>query len=401
MRLLWLKSGPLHPLDTGGKLRTYNMLRELSRRHEVTFLALCPPETPREILESAREYSAKQIWVPWSETQKFSAGFFTELIGNLFSPLPYVISKYRSREMTTRLAELEGKCDAVVCDFLTPAVNWRPSHVPSLLFQHNVEARIWQRIAENETRPLHRWFFRKQWQKLRRFEASSCARFDGVVTVSEEDAEAHRREYSLTNVLGAVPTGVDTEHFRNDARSPRPRSLVFLGSMDWMANQDSVLWFSAEMWPALRAQFPDLTITIVGRNPPANIRALAEQPGWTVTGTVPDVRPHLAESEILIVPLRIGGGTRIKIYEGIAAGLPVVSTSIGAEGLPLHDGEHIVLADTPAAFVEAISSLLRDDNRRNAIAVQGRDYVRANFGWSAVTDVFDNYLTAVAAKRAA
>jgi glycosyltransferase involved in cell wall biosynthesis len=401
MRLLWLKSGPLHPLDTGGKLRTYNMLRELSRRHEVTFLALCPPETPREILESAREYSAKQIWVPWSETQKFSAGFFTELIGNLFSPLPYVISKYRSREMTTRLAELEGKCDAVVCDFLTPAVNWRPSHVPSLLFQHNVEARIWQRIAENETRPLHRWFFRKQWQKLRSFEAESCARFDGVVTVSEEDAEAHRREYSLTNVLGAVPTGVDTEHFRNDARSPRPRSLVFLGSMDWMANQDSVLWFSAEMWPALRAQFPDLTITIVGRNPPANIRALAEQPGWTVTGTVPDVRPHLAESEILIVPLRIGGGTRIKIYEGIAAGLPVVSTSIGAEGLPLHDGEHIVLADTPAAFVVAISSLLRDDTRRNAIAVQGRDYVRANFGWSAVTDVFDNYLTAVAAKRAA
>jgi glycosyltransferase involved in cell wall biosynthesis len=155
------------------------------------------------------------------------------------------------------------------------------------------------------------------------------------------------------------------------------------------------------MWPALRAQFPDLTITIVGRNPPANIRALAEQPGWTVTGTVPDVRPHLAESEILIVPLRIGGGTRIKIYEGIAAGLPVVSTSIGAEGLPLHDGEHIVLADTPAAFVVAISSLLRDDTRRNAIAVQGRDYVRANFGWSAVTDVFDNYLTAVAAKRAA
>jgi len=405
LRILWLKTGPLHPLDTGGKLRTYHMLRELSREHRVTYLSLCPPDTDRKTLAAASEYSAEQIWIPWHETPKRTARFFAELATNfIFSSLPYAIAKYRSAGMETAIRDQDAssRYDLIICDFLTPAVNLfagtRHPVTPTLLFQHNVESLIVQR-THDISHGSRRAYFRAQWQRMRRFEKLSCEKCNGVVAVSDADCNILRSEMGLQNVLGSVPTGVDIDYFANTGGSRTPRSMVFLGSMDWMPNIDGAQWFASEIWPKIKAAIPDATVTIVGRRPGPEIKKLAaDDPAIRVTGTVDDVRPYLSEAELMIVPLRVGGGTRIKIFEGMAAGVPVLSTRVGAEGLSVTDGENIALADAPEDFAQKAIDLLSQSERRLSLADNGCRLVREKFSWSAVTKVFSNYCEQIASK---
>jgi polysaccharide biosynthesis protein PslH len=398
VKILWLKTGPLHPLDTGGKIRTYNMLRALKRAHDLTYVSLCPPEISEEVRKSAAEYSHRAVWIPWREARKRSVRFGLELLLNFTaSRLPYVIHKYRSVPMATGIHELDqaGAADLIVCDFLTPAVNliWpgRRLKTPTLLFQHNVESLIWKRLCENAD-GLKRVYLQGQWRRMRKFEQEACARFDGVVGVSAEDCEILRNEFGAGNVLGAVPTGVDCDYFGASQWPRQEHSLVFLGSMDWMPNIDAVEFFTAEIWPAVKRQFPHATFTVVGRNPPAKLKELEKRiPGVRVTGTVDDVRPFLAAAAAMVVPLRVGGGTRIKIFEGMATGIPVLSTRIGAEGLPVAHGENILLADTPADFAARIAELFEQPARAQKIGEAGRALVRANYGWDAVNRIFEAY----------
>lgn len=394
--ILWLKTGPLHPLDSGGKLRTYHMLRRLNRSHEVTFVSLRPPDCPEEVCAAAAEYSSRQIWIPWREAAKRTPGFYAELAVNLFSALPYVIWKYRSREMQDRIRGLlaTNRPDLVVSDFLTPAANlFLPGlpQIPTLLFQHNVESLIWERLQRN-ARGVTRFYFHQQWQRLRAFEQAACRQCTSVVGVSEADCALMRQEFHLDNVLGHVPTGVDTEYFAPSGLPRKPRSLVFLGSMDWMANIDGACWFVEWVLPLIRAEYPDVTLTIVGRKPGQRILELARQgPGIRVTGTVDDVRPLLAESEIMIVPLRIGGGTRIKIFEGMATGIPVVSTSIGAEGLPVTPEEHLLVGDSPGDFAQCVVRLFASRPLQARLGGTALRLVREQCSWERVAEVFAEY----------
>jgi glycosyltransferase involved in cell wall biosynthesis len=199
-----------------------------------------------------------------------------------------------------------------------------------------------------------------------------------------------RQEYGLDNVLGDVPTGVDSDHFHEVQRERKPGNIVFLGSMDWMPNIDAVEWFVEEIYPEIAQQCPSATLTIVGRRPPRSVVALAEEDATIqVTGTVPDVRPYLAEGSVCVVPLRAGGGTRIKIFEAMAAGLPVVSTSIGAEGLPLEDGTHCYLADEPKPFADRVVQLLKETEAARQMAETAAKLVRDEFGWERVSDIFE------------
>jgi glycosyltransferase involved in cell wall biosynthesis len=396
LKLLWLKTGPLHPLDTGGKIRTYNMLRELNRRHELTYLSLCPPGCDRRVLAAAAEYSGRQVWIPWQETRKGSLAFYAELARNSFSRMPYVIAKYRSHRMTEEIHRLETELrpDLIICDFLTPAVNLFAnggSKTRTLLFQHNVESLIWRRLYENSG-GLKRLYFRQQWRRLESFERDVCRRCDGVVGVSAADCQIMRREFGLSNVLGEVPTGVDTSFYAPMNAERKPQSLVFLGSMDWMANIDGACWFADAIFPLIREPFPQVTLTIVGRKPTPRVLELAQKhPGIRVTGTVEDVRPFLAESQVLVVPLRVGGGTRLKIFEGMATGIPVVSTRIGAEGLPVTHEQVILLADSPGDFAGCVTRLLASEPLRARIGDAGLKLVRERCGWERITDVFEQY----------
>ena len=397
LRILWLKTGPLHPLDTGGKIRTYNMLRELKWNNTVTYLSLWPAGTPEEARKQAFEYSDKQIWVPWEETPKRSGKFFLELAHNFFgTDLPYAIQKYVSPMWGDAMEQADSKHhDLMVCDFLTPAVNLYRYHqkpqLPVLLFQHNVESLIWQRTYENAG-ALSKLYFRSQWKRMEKFEKQACRMADQVCAVSEEDARLLTHELGLENICGAVPTGVDIDFFSQSKAKRKPKSLVFLGSMDWMPNIDGITWFADEIWPDVKKKHPDATLTIVGRRPVPKVKELGDRDSSiTVTGTVPDVRPHLADASLMIVPLRVGGGTRIKIFEGMATGIPCLSTRIGAEGLPVTHGKDHLLADAPEDFAAEIVRAFDDPKATAKIGKAGRKLVAESFSWAKINEVFEDY----------
>ncbi len=240
-----------------------------------------------------------------------------------------------------------------------------------MLFTHNVEAEIWRRHAETTNSWIARLLYGMQHRRMLRFEGQTLRRFDGVLAVSDADRETFSRLYpgaaAAANPRGADRRGHDVLRTRCDAAreaSATPsRSLIFTGSMDWLPNEDAMLFFCREILPLIRAEEPDVTLSIVGRAPTPAVRRLASEQGVQVSGRVDDVRPYMREAAVYVVPLRIGGGTRLKIFEAMAMGKAVVSTTVGAEGLPVVGGEHLLLADEPRGFARAVVRLLRDVER--------------------------------------
>jgi glycosyltransferase involved in cell wall biosynthesis len=227
-----------------------------------------------------------------------------------------------------------------------------------------------------------------QWRRMRRFEAGCGPAFDAVVAVSEQDRQTFAKEYGWQHVQ-AIDTAVDVDYFRPNGTVEQPDQVVFIGSLDWMPNQGGVAFFVNEVWPLIRRAKPQATFRIVGRNPSRNVRRLERTPGVEVVGTVPDVRPHLAAAAVVVVPLLVGSGTRIKIFEAMAMGKALVSTSIGAEGLPVSSGEHLLLADSPPDFAEAVIQLLDNSDRRVRLGKAASHLVNANYGTETVARQFE------------
>jgi glycosyltransferase involved in cell wall biosynthesis len=395
MKLLWVKSGPLYPLNTGGRKRTHAMLVELARRHHVTYLANLPEGQKLDPAEPAAPYAQEKLWIPSREPRDGSPAWMLDLIRHLLvSTSAFVLDRYRNPELAAKLLELDqsGTYDLIICDFLTPAVNFDFDRLstPVVLFQHNVEARIWERLAAEKKNPIVRLLFRDQARRMRDAEIALSAKCAGVIAVSPEDAADFRDDYGLTNVLGHVPTGVDTDFFSPPSpRRPESGLIGFLGSMDWMPNIECVHHFVRDILPRILATRPDARLLVIGRDPAPSLQKLAAENGRVIlTGTVDDVRPHLDRCEVLVVPLRSGGGTRIKIYEAMAQGVPVVSTTIGAEGLPMPDGEAILIADDPAGFARAVVELLQSPGLREQISKIARELLVRDHSWAGVTSHF-------------
>ncbi len=401
MRVLWIKSDFPNPADTGGKIRTRQLLRELARRVQVTFLSYVPPDLDRRYLEELRCEGLTVEAVPRAEEIKVGVRFFMRVLTNLLSPRPYFISKYIDRAMAAKVRELGRiqRHDVALCDFLEMA--WCADHVegiPIALFEHNVETLIWRRYAEVETNPVKLAYFNFEKRRVARSEQGACARFDRVFTVSDDDGKILQSEFGLRDFV-TLPTGVDTEYFRPQLGEIDNR-LVFCGSMDWMPNIDAFWWFYRSIYPRLQEAIPGLTFAVVGRRPPQDILAAAAQDSsLIVTGTVADVRPDVAAGQLYIVPLRVGGGTRIKIYEAMAMRRCVVSTTIGAEGLPLVAGEHLAIADGEADFANAVIELLQDGNKRDKMATAAYRLVTENYSWSRAADVLQRSLEALVSSR--
>jgi len=406
MRILWLKSDLLLPLDKGGKLRTWHLMRHLARRHEITYLAFREPEQPAANVEGMKEVASRVETITRSEPTKGTLRFYADAALHLLDPLPYAVGKYRSAEYRRRLARLLDKerFDLIVCDFLFPAVNL-PKRLPcpAVMFTHNVESEIWRRHAETKSDAIGRLLYGAQYRRMLRYERRMLARFDGILAVSDADRDTFARLYpgAIAQPAHVVPTGVDTEYFAPSAGSQQPARLIFTGSMDWLPNEDAMIYFCRDVLPAIRAEVPDVALTIVGRTPTPAVKKLAEERGVTVTGRVDDVRPFMRDASVYIVPLRIGGGTRLKIFEAMAMGKAVVSTTIGAEGLPVTDGEHVLLADDPATFARAVVHLIRDTGHRTRIEAAARALVLARYDWSAVAGELEDALIRFASHGAA
>lgn len=388
MRILWLKTELLHPVDKGGRIRTFQLLRQLKKEHHVTYLTLDDGNSAYDAVEKASEYADEIVTIPHKISPKFSIKFYYEIIKNLISRFPYAIQKYESDKMRGKVKELieGGEFDVLVCDFLTPAINLSAGlSIASILFQHNVEALIWRRHFETAKSRIKKGFLKMQWYRMFAYEKKCSDKFDWIIAVSPDDAEIMRNDYGIQNV-SIVSTGVDIRYFapRKDVRKDK-FNLVFTGSMDWLPNEDAMLWFTTEILPLVRKEIPEVSLTVVGRNPSSTLEKIGKNdPLIEITGRVDDVRPYMEKASIYIVPIRIGGGTRLKIFEAMAMELPVVSTVVGAEGLPLKNDEDILLRDDPQDFADAILLLLRNKELSHATAQRSAQTVRDNFDWARV-----------------
>ena len=401
MKLLWLNSGLLLPLDKGGKLRTWHVMRHLAARHEITYLSFEDSTQTDADRRGMREVCARLETVPRTDAAKGTWRFYADAAGYVIDQAPYAVAKYRSAAYRARLEHLlaTDHYDLVVCDFLPPVVNL-PARLPcpTIVFTHNVEAEIWRRHAEQATNPATKYLMTQQWQRMLRFEADALARFDLVLAVSDADRETFARLYphSLRSPVHVVQTGVETDYFTPAAAAPGRAHIVFTGSMDWLPNEDGMTYFCRDILPKIRQAEPDATVSIIGRAPTPAVRKLGEIPGVEVTGRVDDVRPHIARGSVYVVPLRIGGGTRLKIFEAMSMGKAVVSTTIGAEGLPVTAGRNIEIADEPDAFAQSVVRLISDTAARRSIEAAARQLVVEKYDWAAVAKDFEAALLRVA-----
>jgi len=402
MRILWVKVGGLWPSTTGGRVRSLQTISELSRRHQVTVVTTHGQGDDPEGLARHLSQCHRVISLPYTVPKRGSAAFPAAVMKSWLSRYPVDLWKWHVPEVQEQVQSLlsSDSVDLCVADFLFAAMNVpMGGNTPVVLFEHNVEYQIWQRLAALERRPWLRPLFELEWRKLRAREAEMCRQADLTIAVSEDDRR--RLEQIAPGIrASSIPTGVDVDYFTPVPAAERPAHLVFSGSMDWHPNEDAVIHFADSILPRIRAEVPEATFTVVGRNPTSRVRDMAERAGITVTGTVDDVRPFIAEGAVYVVPLRAGGGTRLKIFEALAMARPVVSTTVGAEGLGIGPGRHYVAADEPAAFADAVVSLLRDPARRHVIGDAGRRLVETCYGWPTIARAFEQQCEEVVAQHA-
>jgi len=395
VRVLWVKAGKLLPVDTGGKIRSYNILRFLAKNkdHEVTLLSYYGGRRdPDYEAALAKDIPGSQtIYTAAPDSNAIQRG--VDYLCRLPRRAPYAVSKFTDPAVQATVADWlsSERFDVAVCDFLSASANF-PARlpIPCVLFQHNVESSLWRRMAAVESNPVKKLSFAIESAKMTRYERATLGRFHHVIAVSEHDRR-QMLQMNPASEITVVPTGVDTQKFNvAPASSAQPPRVVFTGSMDWEPNVDAVEYFCADIWPRIRAEFSDAIFQIVGRNPFAKVQRLVSE-SVEVTGTVPSVAEYLEKASVVVVPLRIGGGTRLKIFEAMAMGKALVSTSIGAEGLEVESGRDLLLADDAASFADAVILLLRDAAVRRRLE-QAAVQLAAQYDWSRVVEQFAEVL---------
>lgn len=398
--LLFVSTRFLFPVDSGGKIRTTQVLRGMKDgRYRIHLVS---PATDRQLEQHAADLATVcdefTRWTAGTRGPLFNltrARFLTDRL-----PIP-IRTDWSAAGRAVVDAALARGPDVAVFDFLHAAV-LAPERlpVPSVMFTHNVEAEIFARHHEVARNPLLRAMWRSQHGKMQRFESQALRRFDVVVAVSDRDARQFAAAYGVQDAF-VIPTGVDLDFFQW-APPRRDREIVFCGSMDWLANQDGIDFFLDEIWERISREMPDARMTVVGRAPPASLVERARRFGaaWSFTGFVDDVRPYLQGAAVSVIPLRVGGGTRLKVFEAMAMGSPVVSTTLGVEGLPVTPGEHFLQADSPAAFADAVVGLLRDAAKRESLSAAARALVESRFSYRAAARVFEQGCELARSRRA-
>jgi len=380
-----------YPSTSGKRIRTLNLLLRLARRHRITLL--CHRNADADEAQQATAFlearGIETVSVPRVVPPKSGLGFYARLAINLFSPLPYSVATHNSATLRRALHAYAATHDVDLwqCEWTPYSEALRVlGPVRKLVMAHNVESLIWQRYHETTTNPLTRWYIGRQWRKFQRFERHAFASATRTVAVSEADAVLIGRQSGFDRVE-VVDNGVDTTYFRPLAMERDPPQILFLGSLDWRPNLDAVALLLDRIFPAVRAEEPSASLCLVGRNPPPWLRRrVADLPGAVLHANVEDARPYLGRSGVLAVPLRIGGGSRLKILEALACGLPVVATQVGAEGLCLETGRHLTVVDTVEDIAPALVRCIRAPEVARLQAERGRRVVLERYDWDALAD---------------
>ena len=404
MKVVIVNEGLAYPATAGNWLRTLNLMLPLARRHEITYV--CRGTSDKAADNRAREfYAAKGIRALITDDhphKNHGPGFYGRLAANLLSPLPYSISSHRSGPVrrTVRRLAADEKVDLWQFETLSYADTLAGTDARTVVMAHNVESLIWERLHETETRAHRRWYIERQWRKYERFEARIMTAASRVVAVSAEDAALMRDRLGVRDVA-VVDNGVDIAYFAEPANPPArdARQILFLGNLEWRPNRDSVELLLTDIMPAVLAAEPDARLCIVGRNPPPSLfKRVRDERHVEIHANVPDVRPYLARAGMLAVPLRIGGGSRLKILEAVASGLPVVSTRIGCEGLTFVANRDLRVVDGPNEMAGAIIECMRRPEQSAAFARNGKLVIDAHYDWSRLADRLESVWRATAAR---
>jgi polysaccharide biosynthesis protein PslH len=382
-----------YPPTAGNRIRTLNLMRRLASRHRLTYICrgdgAHDSSASRRAADFLQDHGIRLILADAGPTPRTGLKLLAALAANLASPLPYAVAAHRSSAVLRAAAQHAAKNPVDLWQFEWLAYADAPSQfssAPRMVMAHNVESLIWRRYLDNEPNAFKRWFIRRQWRKFQAFEARVLGRADLVVAVSPDDAELLRSQFQVDRVA-VIENGVDLDYFA-PAKFPNsnPRQILFLGSLDWRPNQDSVRLLVDQIFPLVLALQPAARLCVAGRNPPPWLVRHCQCHRVELIANPPDVRPLLTQSGVMAVPLRIGGGSRLKILEAFACGLPVVSSTIGCEGLGLHHGGQLLIADSPDQMAAAIVQVMRDPASAMQMAERGRRLVRETHDWDRLAD---------------
>lgn len=388
MNILLLCPKLPYPPTDGGRIAIYEPLRRLAERgHEITLLSLCRTKPSEEILSPLRRYCAIKAVEHDTRNRLLPAAL------NLFSHIPYTISKYISPSLAlTMRKHLEKEsCDIVQLENLHMAhyhsISRNEFHIPTILRQHNVESLLAERYAKSQ-KGLLKVYTCIHAAKLKQYELDMCSHMDLCVTITQEDAdELMRLNRHIRTVV--VPAGIDADYYSPDSRLEEDHTIVSVGSMDWPPNVDALVWFCREIFPKIQKNIPKVLLYIVGKSVDKSISNLEIADTVFVTGFVDDVRPFYAKGTVFIVPLRSGGGMRLKILEAMAMGKAIVSTTIGAEGIRVTHGQDILLADDPASFADSVCLLLKDPDLRKQLGHNARKLVVSRYTWEQSVELLE------------
>jgi len=388
MRILFLTPQLPYPPRQGTAIRNYHLMAGLAARHEIALLSFIEPDQSLAAAEPLRALCCRLEAIP-TPLRRLS----DRLRGLILSSQPDMALRLASPVFTARLAawleterfdvvQIEGIEMAPYLDTVASA----PGQPLIVYDDHNAEYVLQERAFRSDLRQPSRAhaaaYSFVQWRRLRRYEAAICRRADRVVACSAADATALQRIVPGL-LVHVVPNGVDTATYQPQPVPP-VASLVFTGKMDFRPNVDAALWLVGDILPRIRQAWPEVTLALVGQRPGPAVARLAREPGVTVTGRVDDVRPYIAGAAVYVAPLRMGGGTRLKLLEAMAMGAAIVSTRLGAEGLPVEAGRHLLLADDAADFANAVLSLLSDPAQRSALGREAHRLAEAEFDWSRI-----------------
>lgn len=386
---------PYRPMS-GKRIRVLNLLLHLAERHHITLIShpnLEESETSegQAFLDSRGIHTIIVPRMPAIEaTVRKRPLFYARTLLNLFSDKPFSAQVHTCSNMKRAIREF-GKTHSVdlwQCEW-APYSNYLRNigKTPWIMMAHDIQTCIWDRYCQSETNPARRWYLRQQRNKYHRFEQELMRHAPLTVTVTEEDAHRAKSMFGATN-LAVVDNGVDVDFYRDSESSKRSdNNLLFLGSLDWRANLDAVGLLLDVILPNIREQLPNTKLTVVGRRPPNWLRSRIETIDFAeLHGDVPDVRPYLQQAAALVVPLRIGGGSRLKILEALASGTPVVSTNVGAEGIKIAPGEHYFAADSIEHFHQAAIACLSNREEAHRITMQGHQVVASRYDWRVLAD---------------
>jgi len=376
------------PATDGGKIRVLNLIRHLSRIHRVTFLCFNVSPTDEQGAKYLREMGIEVLMVRWEQNKP------TTVLRSLAQRKPLTVAKYHSPEMVENMKNLLGSRKFEIIHFEMIHAGQFLSDIPvkrevkTVLGEQNIDSDVWHRLARTEQNLLKKLIFYLQYRSFMNYESRICGRFDVCICVSKEDS--NKLALSCPDkAIEVVPNGVDMDYYEPGDVEEDEARIVFTGSMDWQPNEDAVLYFCHHIFPLIKAKLPNIIFYIVGSNPTDRVLKLREMQGVIVTGFVEDVRPYMANAAVYVVPLRVGGGTRLKILEALAMKKAVISTAIGCEGLDLQPDKHLLVADDPRQFADGIVQLIEDRSLRRRLGEDGRVFVRERYDWKAVVNMLD------------